>query len=91
MASETLVVPVGGSAHDDGGALALGDLRVEEADARHPALVAGPNGAQLVALFADRRALGAAVDAGDVAGSLGRHLASRLPELEQRIAATPTA
>ena len=37
--------------------MSQGDVRVEEADVDHPALVAGPDGAQVVLIFADRREL----------------------------------
>ena len=60
-------------------------MRVEEADVEHPALVAGPDGAQLVVIFADRRALQAALDAGTMAGALGGALRTVLPELERSL------
>ena len=62
-----------------------GDVRVEEADIGHPALVAGPNGAQLVVLFADRRALRAALDDGTMAGTLGAALSTMLSELQAQL------
>ena len=52
--------------------LEQGDVRVEEAGVEHPALVAGPNGAHLVVIVADRRALRAALDEGTMIGDLGR-------------------
>ena len=51
------MAPVSGSIDAAGATLSQGDVRVEEADVEHPALVAGPDGAQLVVIFADRRAL----------------------------------
>ena len=57
IGSETIVAPVTGSIDAAGATLAQGDVRVEEADVEHPALVAGPDGVQLVVIFADRRAL----------------------------------
>jgi hypothetical protein len=72
---------VGGSVDAAGTALAQGDVRLEEADVEHPALVAGPDGAQLVLIVADRRALSAALDGGTVTGALGTALATVLPNL----------
>ena len=71
IGSETIVAPVSGSIDAAGTTLAQGDVRVEEADVDHPALVAGPDGAQLVLIFADRRALRSALDDGTMAGALG--------------------
>lgn len=79
--TESIVVPVAGSVDADGTALAQGDVRVEEAGVGHPALVAGPAGAQIVVIVADRRALSSALEDGDVAGPLGAALSSVLPEL----------
>ena len=79
--TESIVVPVAGSVDADGTALAQGDVRVEEAGVGHPALVAGPAGAQIVVIVAARRALSSALEDGDVAGPLGAALSSVLPEL----------
>jgi hypothetical protein len=79
------VAPVSGSVDAAGVVLAQGDVRVEEADVEHPALVAGPDGADLVLIFADRRALRAALDDGAMAGSLGAALASVLTELQNQL------
>ena len=82
IGSDTIVVPVTGSIDAAGTTLAQGDVRVEEADIEHPALVAGPDGVQLVVIFADRRALQAALDAGTMVGALGDSLRTVLPELQ---------
>jgi hypothetical protein len=81
LGTEVIVAPVGGSVDAAGTALAQGDVRLEEADVEHPALVAGPDGAQLVLLVADRRALSSALDGGTVTGALGTALATVLPNL----------
>jgi hypothetical protein len=75
------VVPVTGSVDAAGTTLSQGDVRLEEADVQHPALVAGPDGAQLVLIVADRRALTSALDGGTVAGELGAALSDVLPQL----------
>ena len=56
-------------------------MRLEEADVEHPALVAGPDGVQLVLIVADRRALSSALDDGTVGGPLGAALSNVLPKL----------
>ena len=67
---------------DAGGTtLAQGDVRLEEAGVEHGALVAGPEGAQLVVIVADRRALSSALQDGTVTGPLGAALSTVLPEL----------
>lgn len=85
IASETLIAPVSGSIEAAGVTLAQGDVRLEEADVEHPALVAGPNGAQLVVIFADRRALRSALDDGAVSGALGEALSTVLTDLEGQL------
>ena len=73
----------GGSVH-----LALyaqGDVRVEEADVDHPALVAGPDGAQVVLIFGDRRELRSALDHGRMLGALGAALSPVLEDLQRRL------
>jgi hypothetical protein len=59
---------------------------VEEAGVEHPALVAGPDGAHLVVIVADRRALRAALDAGTLPGPLGRALSPVLEDLQSQLA-----
>ncbi|HEU5083404.1 MAG TPA: hypothetical protein VFU14_08700 [Acidimicrobiales bacterium] len=86
-ASEVLVAPVSGSVEAAGTTLAQGDVRVEEADVEQPAMVAGPDGAQVVAIFADRRALRSALDDGTVGGALGEALSSVLAELQSQLLA----
>lgn len=81
LGSETLLAPVTGSVIAGDVTLAQGDVRLEEADAEQPALVAGTDGAQLVAVFADRRALRAGVDSGAFAGPLASALGETLPRL----------
>jgi hypothetical protein len=86
ISSETIVAPVFGSVKAAGATLTQGDVRMEEADVEQPALVAGPEGAQLVVIFADRRALRLALDGGAIAGTLGAALSSVLAELESQLA-----
>ena len=81
LGTETIVAPVNGSIEAGGTTLAQGDVRLEEADVEHPALVAGPDGAQLVLIVADRRALSSALSDGTIAGDLGAALSRVLPQL----------
>ena len=53
LATETIIAPVTGSVDAAGTTLAQGDVRLEEADVEHPALAAGPDGAQVVIIFAE--------------------------------------
>ena len=85
VGSETLVAPVTGSVSAGGATLAQGDVRIEEAGVEHPALVAGGEGAQLVVIFADRRALRSALDDGGLAGTLGGALSTVLADLQGQI------
>ena len=91
IGSETIVAPVLGSVDAAGATLAQGDVRIEEGDVEHPALVAGPDGAQLVVIFADRRALRSALDAGTLAGTLGAALSATLTELSSQLALARSA
>ena len=81
LGTEVIVAPVAGSVEAAGTTLAQGDVRLEEADVEHPALVAGPDGVQLVLIVADRRALSSALDDGSVPGELGAALSKVLPKL----------
>jgi hypothetical protein len=81
LGTETIVAPVSGSIDAAGTTLAQGDVRLEEADVEQPALVAGPDGVQLVLILADRRALRSALDDGTFAGALGAALSTVLPKL----------
>jgi hypothetical protein len=85
IASETIVAPVSGSIDVAGTTLTQGDVRVEESDVDHPVVVAGPDGAQLVLLFADRRALRSALDDGSMAGELGAALSTVLAQLQSQL------
>lgn len=85
VGSETLVAPVSGSVDAAGITLREGDIRVEERDVEQPALVAGPDGAQLVLIFADRGALRSALDGGTLAGALGGALSTVLPQLQSQL------
>lgn len=85
LGTELIVAPIAGSIDAAGVLLAQGDVRVEEPDVQHPALVAGPDGAQLVVIVGDRRALRAAIDDGRVAGALGGALAPVLADLEGQL------
>jgi hypothetical protein len=86
IGTETILAPVAGSIVSAGTTLAQGDVRVEEADVEHPAVVAGPDGVQLVLLVADRQALRSALDAGTVARSLGAALSKVLANLQRDLA-----
>lgn len=81
IGTETIIAPVSGSIDADGTTLAQGDVRLEEAGVEHPVLVAGPEGAQIVVVVADRRALSSALDDGALSGALGAALSDVLPEL----------
>lgn len=85
LASETIVAPVSGSVDAAGTTLVQGDVRVEERDVPHPALVAGPDGVQLVMIFADRRGLKSALLAGTFAGPIGAALSTTLAELQDQL------
>ncbi len=85
IASETIVAPVAGSVIAGGSTMVQGDVRLEEAGVEHPALTAGPDGAQLVAVFADRRALRSALDEGAMAGPLAFALSETLAELQRQV------
>jgi hypothetical protein len=87
LGTEVIVAPVSGSVEAAGVVLEQGDVRVEEAGVEHPALVAGPDGAHLVVIVADRRALRAALDAGTMPGHLGRALSPVLEDLQSQLAA----
>lgn len=87
LGTEVIVAPIAGSVDAAGTSLAEGDVRLEEGDVEHPALVAGADGAQLVLIVADRRALGSALDQGTLAGALGASLSTVLPKLLGDLAA----
>jgi hypothetical protein len=82
IGSETIVAPVSGSIDVGGTTLTQGDVRVEESGTDHPAVVAGPDGVQLVVVVGDRRALHSALADGTVAGPLGLALSTVLAELQ---------
>ena len=86
IGTETIIAPVSGSVETGPDTLAQGNVRVEEADVEHPALVAGADGVQLVVLVADRRALRTALDDGTVGGPLGDALSTVLVELQRELA-----
>jgi hypothetical protein len=88
IGTETIIAPVSGSIDAAATTLTQGNVRVEEADAEHPALVAGPDGAQLVAIFADRRALRSTLDEGTMSGALGTALTTMLADLQGQLAVT---
>jgi hypothetical protein len=85
VATETVLAPVSGSVDASGVTLVQGDVRVEERDVAHPALVAGAGGVQLVLIFADRRGLRSALDAGTLAGALGAALSTALAQLQDQL------
>lgn len=85
IGTEVLIVPVSGSIEIGGSVLRQGDARVEEADAPHPALVAGPEGADVVVLVADRRALRSALDDGAITGDVADAIARVVPDLQAQL------
>jgi hypothetical protein len=91
IGSETIVAPVSGSVSAAGVTLTQGDVRVEESDVEHPALVAGRDGAQLVVILADRRALRSALDEGTLAGTFGAALSTTLTELQSQLSLARSA
>lgn len=91
IATETILAPVSGSVDAAGVTLAHGDVRVEEAGAEQPALVAGPDGVQLVVIVADRLALRTALDDGTLPGPLGAALSTLLPKLHAQLTLVDTA
>jgi hypothetical protein len=91
LGTEMIVAPVAGSIDADGTTLAQGDVRVELPDVEHPALVAGPDGVQLVLIVADRRALRSALDGGTVTGALGAALVTVLADLQSDLASAGAA
>ena len=86
LGTETVVAPVSGSVAAGGITLSQGDVRVEEPEVEHRALVAGADGAQVVVIFADRRAVRSAMDDGTLVGALGAALSTTLAELEGQLA-----
>jgi hypothetical protein len=86
IGTEAIVAPTSGSVEANGVELTQGDVRMEEANVRHPALVAGPEGVHLVVVFADRRALRTALDHGGIDGPLSGALSSVLADLELQLA-----
>jgi len=91
IGSETIVAPVFGSVAAGSTTLTQGDVRVEEGDVEQAALLAGPDGAQLVVIFADRRALRSALDEGALAGTLGAALSTVLTELQSQLSVARSA
>ena len=62
-----------------------GHVRVEEAGTAHPALVTGPDGAQLALIVGDRRALRSALTAGTIAWAFGAALTTTLDDLHAQL------
>jgi hypothetical protein len=91
IGTEAIVAPVSGSVDAAGVALGQGDVRVEEAGVEQPTLVAGPDGAHLVVIVADRRALREALDAATVGGALAGALSPVLDDLQRQLASRPAA
>jgi hypothetical protein len=86
IGTEALVAPVSGSIQAGPDTLTQGTVRVEQAGVEHPPLVAGPDGAHLVVLVADRRALRTALDDRTLGGALGGALSTVLPDLQDQLA-----
>ncbi|HEY3670266.1 MAG TPA: hypothetical protein VGN51_04975, partial [Acidimicrobiia bacterium] len=91
ISSETIIAPVSGSIDAAGVTMSQGDVRVEEADVDHPALVAGSDGAQVVIIFADRRELRSSLDDGRMSGALGAALSPVLEDLQRQLALADSA
>lgn len=77
--TETLIVPVSGSITANNDVLEQGCVRLEAAGAEHPALLAGHEGVQLIAIVGDRSALRKALADGDfgsddIAVAMSAHL-----------------
>lgn len=85
LESETVLIPSAGTSLSGGEALTQGELRLEELDVEHPPLVAGDDGAQIVVLFADRRALRIALDNGDLGGATAGPLSDALAALQHQL------
>ncbi len=85
VATETIVVPVTGSVDAAAATLAQGDVRLEEAGVDQPALVAGADGAQVVLVFGDRRAVHAATGADGISGPLAETLHTVLDRLGREL------
>jgi len=85
IGSETIIAPVSGSLDGPGVTLGQGDVRLDEADVDQPALVAGPDGAQVVIIFGDRRELRSALDDGTMSGTLGAALSPVLDDLQRQL------
>lgn len=88
IGTESVVAPVNGSLEIAGVSLAQGDVRVEESGVSHPPAVAGPDGAQVVLISGDRRALRNAAESGALDGALGRFVATTLAELTSDLVAS---
>jgi hypothetical protein len=88
LGSETLIAPVSGTVVAGAATLVQGNVRLEEAGVEQPALVAGADGAQLVVIFADRRALRTAIDDATLPGALAAALAETVPKLLGDLALT---
>jgi hypothetical protein len=85
IGAETIVALVSGSVDIASATLTQGDVRLEEGDVEHAAVIAGPDGAQLVVIFADRRALVSALGRGTLGGMLGGALSTVLPALRSQL------
>lgn len=86
MGTEVIVAPVSGTVDAAGTVLGQGHVRLEESGFAHPALVAGDDGAQVVVIVGDRRALRSAVAARQVGGALGDALPTILDDLDGQLA-----
>lgn len=86
IGTEAVLAPVSGSVEVGGSTLTQGSVRLEEGDASHPAALAGPAGAQLVVVVADRRRLRSALDDATLAGPLGGALSTALADLQGQLA-----
>lgn len=82
--AELVTLPVHGACEIDGESYAPGRVRVQEAGVRQPAVVAGPDGANVYVVIADRRAE-LSVDAADAPGKRwAQQLAAQIEPLRAR-------
>jgi hypothetical protein len=88
VASETLLAPLSGSIQLAGATLRQGEVRLEESDVEQPALIAGDDGAEVVVIFTDRRALKDALDNGALQSEV---LARTLAELADQLVTAGSA
>lgn len=88
IGTEVLVAPVAGDVRVGDQVLEQGDVRIVEADVAAPPMVAGDDGARLVVIVADRRALLDAREAGERSDQWSSALSSVLDALRADLVAS---